>query len=359
VTILTARWQADWPAEIEHRKARVVRLPQPARRRFGTLRYMFALERWLRRHRDQFDLVYVSMLKHDAYAALGVARRRRLPVVLRAEGAGLIGDVHWQLEAPLGRRIKRRCMRADGLVAPSAAIQAELVAAGYHRDRIHLIPNGVPIPPPRDADVKQRARRALAQINPSLALSPDVRLVVYTGRLHESKGLADLVNAWRVIVSRDSQARLWLVGEGPQRDALAEQISQLNLTGKVVLAGAFDSVDEVLSAADLFVLPSQEEGMSIALLEAMAAALPVVASDIAGNRQLIDDGVHGLMVPPGDANALAGAIQRLFEEPQIAERLGGNARARADREFSLERMAQSHLTLFRRLLEAVCVRGQS
>ena len=107
---------------------------------------------------------------------------------------------------------------------------------------------------------------------------------------------------------------------------------------------------EVLEAADVYVLPSREEGMSLALLEAMAAGIPVVASDIPGNRLLIDHDRHGLLAPLGSPEHLAAAINRLWDEPQLAERLRAAARERVAAEFSLRRMTAEHLRLFERLI---------
>ncbi len=103
VTIVTAQWHADWPQEVVHREVPVVRLPNPLQRGWGTLRYMLAFSGWLRKHRDEFDLVYVSMLKHDAHAAVGALARSQIPVVLRAEGGGPAGDCQWQHTARLDR----------------------------------------------------------------------------------------------------------------------------------------------------------------------------------------------------------------------------------------------------------------
>ncbi|MEX2120776.1 MAG: glycosyltransferase family 4 protein [Pirellulales bacterium] len=350
-TVLTARWQADWPAEIEHHGVRAVRLPNPAARGWGTWRYMQALARWLRTNRSQFDLVYVSMLKHDAYAAVGEGRRGGFPVALRAEGAGLTGDCHWQLNARCGLRIKRRLMQADALLGPSPAIERELIAAGYPRDRIHYLPNGVPVRPPRQPSERQEARQALAEADGVFALAPDAPLVVYTGRLHEMKGLDHLLSAWPAVLARHPGARLWLVGEGPFRPRLIEQIENLGLSTSVLLAGLYDDVEDFLLAADVFVLPSLEEGMSVALLEAMAAGLPVVASSIAANAPLVEDGRHGRLVPPGDSAALAAALAELLEQPDAAARLGSSARERVEARFSIARMVEAHLELFDRLLE--------
>jgi glycosyltransferase involved in cell wall biosynthesis len=351
--VLTAQWQRDWPRQIDHGGARVIRLPHSSVRMLGTLRYMTELGRWLRRNRREIDLVYVSMLKHDAYVAAGLGRRLGFPVVLRAEGAGLSGDCHWQLSARGGVALKRRCMRANAFVAPSRAIERELIAAGYARPRIHYVPNGVPVSEPRTSQRRREARAALAEHSRLLAAEEDAPVAVYAGRLHPAKGLVELVEAWRGVIERAPSARLWLVGEGSEADRLRSHIEARGLAGAVVLAGAFDDVGDFLAAADLFVLPSHEEGMSMALLEAMAAGLPIVASDIPGNRTLLEDGVHARLTPVGDVGSLTESIVEMLLDRELAAPLGAAARRRAETEFSLERCVERHVELFERLTSGI------
>jgi glycosyltransferase involved in cell wall biosynthesis len=290
------------------------------------------------------------MLKHSAYATLGVAKQLQFPVVLRAEGAGLTGDCFWQLDANFGRRIKARCQRADAFVAPSRAIENELVAAGYARNRIHYLPNGVTLRTPADTTTSRELRAALAEAESSLTLPPDAPLALYTGRLHPVKGLETLVAAWKQVDEQMPAARLWIIGEGPERAALNEQIGHLGLQGRVVLAGPFDQVDDLLQAADLFVLPSREEGMSISLLEAMSAGLPVIATRIPGNEAIVTDDREGRLVPVDRPDALGEAILSLLRDRPTAARLGTAARERAAREFSIEGSAAAHLEVFEHLL---------
>ena len=241
-------------------------------------------------------------------------------------------------------------MKADAFVGSSRALERELQAAGYPRTRIHYLATGVPIRPPRTPQTKAAARAALSETDQTLEIPESSPLAVYTGRLHRSKGLKPLIAAWRAATARRPDARLWLVGEGPDRIELASAVEEANLVGRVVLVGAVDGVDELLRAADLFVLPGPQAGTSLALLEAMAAGLPIVAGDTSGNRELITDGRGGLLVPAGDSVAISAAIQRLLGEPELAARLGAAARRRAEEEFSLAQMVDRHLRLFERLL---------
>jgi glycosyltransferase involved in cell wall biosynthesis len=131
---------------------------------------------------------------------------------------------------------------------------------------------------------------------------------------------------------------------------LNDLIGQLGLWGFVHLPGPFDDVEDFLRAADVFVLPSLEEGMSLALLEAMAMGLPVVASSIAANSAIVEDGVTGRLAPVRDSERLAEIIMELFANRDLADRLGQSARAHVSGLYSLDRMITDHLELFQRLL---------
>ncbi len=310
---------------------RVVRLATSKARVVGTFLYMRELARWFARNR--VDLAYVSMLKHDAYVVVGEGRRRGFPVVLRPEGAGATGDLAWQKWGRFGRSIGNRCRTADAFVAISPAVRGELEQAGYDRSRIHDLPNGVPVP----------------EVAWKPVVETDSLRAAFVGRLAPEKGLTALVDAWPIVVRDRPDARLTLIGEGPERPALEAQIGRLGLVGSVILAGSSSDPSTILRQSNLFVLPSREEGMSIALLETMALGIPAVASNIPGNRALITDGIHGRLAKPDDPASLARAILDHRADP-AALLMAEAARARVIEHYSIAAVARHHLELFGRLV---------
>ena len=316
----------------------VVRLASSRLRVVGTWLYMRNLARWFAA--NPVDLAYISMLKHDAYVAVEAGRRHGFPVVLRPEGAGATGDLAWQSWGNFGRKIGDRCKQADGFVAISREIASELGEAGYEPSRIHSLPNGVPIP------------ECAWQRRPGWRTSPRAAFV---GRLAPEKGLNTLIGAWPMVRLAHPDARLSLIGEGPERPALEVQARSLGLTlgpdQAVEIPGTSGDVTAALRNADLFILPSKEEGMSIALLEAMALGIPLVASSIPGNRRLVSDFKHGRLAPPEDPAALARVIIEQWENFDRAFHMSRAARSRVMQEFSITAVARKHLTLFEEILE--------
>jgi glycosyltransferase involved in cell wall biosynthesis len=332
----------------------VLRLETSRLRFLGTWLYMRNLRRWFRE--NSVDLAYVSMLKHDAYAVIGAGEESGFPVILRPEGAGATGDVAWQSWGNFGRLIGLRCRRAAAFIAISGAVENELEQAwrtGTLRSswlfeasyptpvspRIVAIPNGVPIP--------ERAWSTRSDWRESPR-------TVFLGRLAREKGLDTLIHAWPLVRQTYRNARLILIGDGPERANLEAGICKLGLTfgpGQAVEApGAVLDTTTPLREADLFVLPSREEGMSIALLEAMALGVPLVASAIPGNRRLVTDFEEGRLAPPDDPETLARVIIELWDNYDRAIEMGRAARSRVEKEFSIQAVARKHLALFHKIL---------
>ena len=207
------------------------------------------------------------------------------PVVLRAERSGRGGDCQWQRDAFCGGRIATQCRRAAAVIAPSPEIEQELLAAGYSPSLVRVIPNGVPDAPPRTPQTRRRPARCWPRrIRSCNCPTPRRWPCIWAGwnRIAVWSGFWRL---GRLILRRWPNARLWLIGEGSLRRALRRQIETRILAGHVLVVGTFDEVDAVLATADVFLRPTSEPDSGVALCEAFAAGLPVVASDIAGHRE--------------------------------------------------------------------------
>ncbi|WP_169978011.1 glycosyltransferase family 4 protein [Tautonia rosea] len=339
VTVLTSLPPGSGLPEVEevatHRGSCTIRRLATSRLRFvGTWRYMKNLERWLEEHPP--ELAYVSMLKHDAYVTVEVGRRLGFPVVLRPEGAGATGDLAWQSWGNFGRTIGERTRQADAIVAISKPIEDELRDAGYNPSIIHRLPNGVPVPetPWRRRDDWRSAPTA-----------------AYVGRLAPEKGLEALIEAWPIVRKTFPNAHLILYGDGPEGPSLWAGVGKLGQGDVIDLPGPTSDPTAALREADLFVLPSREEGMSVALLEAMALGIPLVASSIPGNRKLISDFKDGRLAPVDDPEGLARVIVEQWSEFDRAFHMTRSARKKVEGSYSVTVVARQHLELFRALVD--------
>jgi len=298
--------------------------------------YGASLLRHLRRLRAGHAVLHAHHLYLEAMATAWVGPRAGLPTIAKGAGGGPNGDfarprrtgLAWGL--PLLKRLTR-------VVAISAEIEGELLDHGFAADRIARIPNGVDVTRFAPA-VDAAAARARAGFGPET--------VLFLGRLDEQKGLDTALVAWAGIVGRRPAAQLVLAGAGPAQAALEAQASGLALGNRVRFLGARSDPETLLQASQIFLLPSRSEGMSNALLEAMASGLACVASRIGGNSDVLEHGTTGLLVAPGDAGALADAVLALLEDPGLRNRLGKGARAAAVERYAMDRVVQRYADLY-------------
>ncbi|MGH2511176.1 MAG: glycosyltransferase family 4 protein, partial [Candidatus Limnocylindrales bacterium] len=153
-------------------------------------------------------------------------------------------------------------------------------------------------------------------------IAPDAAVVGVVARLEPEKGHPTLLEAWPAVLRAVPNAVLLIVGEGSRREELERQAAGLQITQRVVFTGRRDDVPAVTAALDVAVLPSYREAQGLSILEAMALSRPVVASRVGGIPEVIEDGVSGLLVPPHDPEALAGAIVRLLTNHPLADMIG-------------------------------------
>jgi sugar transferase (PEP-CTERM/EpsH1 system associated) len=186
----------------------------------------------------------------------------------------------------------------------------------------------------------------------ALGLPAAATVIGTIGRLDPVKDQAGLIVAFAGLAGSGSSPILAVVGEGPSRPALENEIRCRSLSDRVRLFGERTDVPTVLRALDVFVLPSRAEGMSNTILEAMATGLPVVATEVGGTPELVEADVTGRLVPPGDPNALEAALRAYVGDSCLRSLQGKAGRERVLQHFSLERMAQAHVSLYASLCRA-------
>jgi glycosyltransferase involved in cell wall biosynthesis len=343
VTIVTPQWKRTWPPQMWIGQVPVVRLRGNARGGWGTLRWMYGLAGWLKEQR--WDGVVVLGLKHEAYVALGAARKSGTPTILIAGE----DDLGWQQTATLGRRVAKRCHEARAVVAPTVELANSLKERGFAGECITVISRSTAIPPPRTPKLREDARFALAAANYDLVTTANAQVAVAVGRLDTAQRFGDLVRAWRIVAARHSEARLWLVGDGPERETLYRQVSDLDQRFRVLLPGTFDCLDELFQASDMLLAPAAITVPPLALIEAQAAGLPVVAADSSALDAHVVHERTGLLYAAGDFKALAGAVNRLIEQPGMAVSYGAAGRAAAEQWPRPEEEAGAYVDLIQQL----------
>ncbi|MCG6962886.1 MAG: glycosyltransferase family 4 protein [Acidobacteria bacterium] len=251
------------------------------------------------------------------------------------------GIVYTRRTAFRVRRARKYRTAADVYVAVSATAERCLLDAGTPVQRLRCILDAV------DPE-HVRLTSASGVIDSVTSAGPTVLSV---GHLSPEKGHRVLLEAWPSILERVPEARLLIAGEGPEWSDLLGMIHALDLASSVRLLGFREPIGDLLVNADVFVMPSLEEGLGSAALEAMQMSLPVVASRAGGLTEAVVDGRTGLLVPPGEPGPLAEAVVRLLKNRDERARMGEAARLRARAVFSGERMAADYLRIYRELAE--------
>ena len=288
----------------------------------------WALRRAVRRHRP--DVLHLHWMLPQGLAALIAARR--VPRVVTAHGADI-----YALRDRVSVWSKRRVLRrADAVTAMNAEMTGRLVELGAAPEKVHVLPMGA------DVDTVRSAGAGVERVPGR---------IVFVGRLVEKKGVAVLLDALRLL--EPDGWSMEVVGDGPLRAELERRAAGLPVTftgslprGGVALAYASA---EIVAVPSVSAASGDQDGLPVALLEAMAAGCPVVGSDIAGIDTAVVDGDSGLLVPPGDPAALAGALAGLLADPDRRAKLGAAARTRAD-EFSVAAAGHRYCALLRSLL---------
>ncbi len=299
--------------------------------------------------RERIDVVQTHLMRSLDFLALGLKRRGRHPsIVWTFHNARIdlrpdqLTQRRWLL-AP--KRVGYRTLyRRGSSVAGAIVAVSDDVARAVRESirpaagRLVTIPNGVDT----------------TRFHPGVAGVPRTELGVPSGafvvacvaKFHEQKGHRMLIDALATMPRTERPVHAVLLGSGPLRAEIEERARSRGVDDRVHLLGTRADIPNVLRAADASVLPSLWEGLPMALLEAMASGLPVVATSVSGTRQVVTDGTHGLLVEPGDASALGAAMARLVNDSALRDRLGEHGLDRVRSDFSARAQAARHRDLY-------------
>lgn len=300
----------------------------PARQLRHTLRW---LERVIRA--EAVDLLHAHMADAAVLAWLA-ARRHALPLVITHHGHDLLPRCSRVCRAVyrllLGRAA--RYARCNAAVSVEVAGSVRRILRVDER-RVGVLENGVPVPP----------RELLPIVRDSLSDAPRI---VSVGRLVQLKGQDQLLTAATLLAADFPRIQFVIVGDGPLRAALQQQADALGLTHHVTFTGSVRDVPAQLRAADIYVSTSHYEGMPMATLEAMAWGVPVVASDVPGNRAVVEHGRTGLLFQSGDSAGLAAQLRAVMADPVAAAARAATARDRVERQYSADAVARGYRDIY-------------
>lgn len=302
----------------------------------------------LRRIFDERDADIVQMHTSHAHTLCTLARMGRsrpATVVARRVDYSIHRSGTWGFT-----HVKYR-YGVDRYIAISAAIGEQLVKDGVRRERVRVVHSGViPLAPPE---------RDRAAVRAEFGIPADARVVGNVAHMALHKGQIHLVRAIAELAPRYDDLHLLLVGDGEERERLESAAEKLGLSDRVHLAGFRSNVAEFLDAFDMFIMPSLHEGLCTSLLDALSRDVPIIGSRVGGIPEIIEEGVTGLLAPVGDEPALAAAIARFLDEPELARRTARAGHEKADRHFSADAMVDGTVEVYRELLERTATTGSA
>jgi glycosyltransferase involved in cell wall biosynthesis len=286
--------------------------------------------------RTRAKLIHAFLPTIATYAALArTCFGVRQPMVLSIGQSHTVRAERWMF---------RWCSRTfDWLVANSRSAADLGQKLGFSPHRISVIPNGHLV----DRYLRQTDRQA---VRASLGVLANERMLLYVGRLIDTKRVCDAIDAFSLL-GADCPVKLVIAGDGPQRGALVAQVSKLGLNERVVFAGQRRDVPDLLQAADVFVFPSETEGLPNSLIEACLSRLPIVACQVGGVVDVVKNGETAILVAPRSPTELAAAVQCLLRNPAKADSLASAAEIHARHNYSVDQSLNALYDVYDRLLD--------
>ncbi|OGS17876.1 MAG: hypothetical protein A2219_01710 [Elusimicrobia bacterium RIFOXYA2_FULL_50_26] len=321
---------------------RVHRVGLPLLNKVGSFFFIIYGILWLLRRRGKFEILHANLASSPAILAAMAAKLTGKPAILKIGGSRGSGDVATSVATWYGK-LKLAFIRKNisAFVCPSNEIKDELLREKFPANKIVVIPNCVDTA--RFTPCESNCKILIRQ---KFGLPQDAVIINYTGRFEPGKGVETLLESWRRFEKNNPTARhlLIIVGSGSLESHLKTQSAGLRC---VRFMGQQEATADLFRASDVFVLPSFGEGLSGALLEAMACGLACIVTRIGGNIDVVTDGRTGILYEPGKPDELCAAIERMIGDQSLRRQLGQNARSFAEQKTSVENITQRYMELYK------------
>jgi len=284
----------------------------------------------------------------DGQTCVLAAKKSGMPPFVITNHAGLFNPYRIsRVNLPFIDALRRYIMRSiDKCVTHRIAVSqatADLICRDYGLDKnkFSVVHNGLSIKSDKNSTHKTSLRQ-------KLGVSPTDTLILSIAHLYKEKGLDYLLKAFKEGLRHNSQTKLLIAGDGPYRDQLRKLSINLSINERVKFLGPRTDTQELLDICDIFVLPSLGEGFPFVILEAMAASLPIISTNVGGIPEMINSKEEGLLVAPADEKVLVDALLWILTNRESAHQMGAKARVRVEKEFSILSMSSATLEIYRR-----------
>ncbi len=295
------------------------------------------------RLRKVYKILHAHLGFGAAFAGVVAARLLGKKAIIKLGNSGEFGDILASQKTARGR-LRLYVFRhwADIVIVLDEIMKQEVITAGFDPERVRLMSNGIDVAALLSANPKSRSQSILYPENKIFA--------IFVGRLTKQKSLTTLLQAVSIAVQSCPSLHLILLGDGPDRLNLEHQAVVFGIAEKVTFAGYHENVGAYLRSAHIFVLPSLSEGISNALLEAMAFGLPCIASSVGGNVEVLDQGKCGVLLPPNDVMAWAQALEEMATTESLRQQMGELAHRRIVENYDFGIIGMKYEELYNDLL---------
>jgi len=302
------------------------------------------------------DIIHAHSTFPNAYYVSQVKALNKFPLVVTPHGEDIhiIPEINFglRMDPVKNRKIKQSLLRADACTAISSDVTNSLLDAGADQNKIVEIPNGI--------DLERFDKNYDTDVRKKFNLPPDSQIILSVASYHVKRGYENLIEAFAKV--RTEIENCYLLIAGKETEVLNERINQLGIQDNVKLLGQIippfmeegeDLLAAIYKQSNLYVsasMASGAEGLSLALLDAMGARLPIIATDISGNNDVVNNGVNGYLIKPADKDEMSGMIVNLLKDKEKMEEFGRSSRVIAS-EYSWENITRKYIALYQKLIE--------